>query len=227
VNDDARLRNDIRLLGNLLGETLVRQHDESLLEQVEEVRALTKRIRSDNAADRERASNELDALIAELDLDTAIRLVRAFSTYFYLANVAEQVHRLAAGPGSGALSATTDRILAEGVDRALLRDIAGRLEMRPVFTAHPTEAARRSMRTKTHRIAELIEERWRTADDSVAEARIERRLAELVDLMWQTDELRSERPTPEEEARSTVHAFDELYDDAVPDVYDEFDHQMA
>ncbi|MCH8899621.1 MAG: phosphoenolpyruvate carboxylase, partial [Acidobacteria bacterium] len=227
MNDDTQLRGDIRLLGNLLGETLVRQHDASLLELVEAVRVLTKRIRSEDAEDSTLASGELDRLIDELDLDTAIRLVRAFSAYFYLANVAEQVHRIAAGPRSGALADTTDRILAAELDPSLVGDIIGRLEMRPVFTAHPTEAARRSLRTKTLRIAALIEERLRVADDPVAVARIERRLAELVDLMWQTDELRSERPTPEEEARSTIHAFDDLFAQAVPEVYDELDHQMA
>jgi phosphoenolpyruvate carboxylase len=227
MNDDTQLRGDIRLLGNLLGETLVRQHEASLLEQVETVRALTKRIRSEDAGDSALASDELDQLIDALDLDTAIRLVRAFSTYFYLANVAEQVHRIAAGPRSGALADATDRILAAGVDPELVADISGRLEMRPVFTAHPTEAARRSLRTKTLRIAALIAERMRVAEDPVAAARIERRLAELVDLMWQTDELRSERPTPEEEARSAIHVFDDLYAQAVPEVYDEFDHQMG
>lgn len=227
MNDDTQLRGDIRLLGNLLGETLVRQHDASLLELVEAVRVLTKRIRSEDAEDSALASGELDRLIDELDLDTAIRLVRAFSAYFYLANVAEQVHRIAAGPRSGALADTTDRILAAELDPNLVADIVGRLEMRPVFTAHPTEAARRSLRTKTGRIAGLIEERLRLADDPVAVARIDRRLAELVDLMWQTDELRSERPTPEDEARSTIHAFDDLFAQAVPEVYDEFDHQMA
>ena len=215
------------MLGNLLGETLVRQHDASLLERVETVRALTKRIRSQDAEDSALASVELDRLIDELDLDTAIRLVRAFSAYFYLANVAEQVHRIAAGPRSGALADATDRILAAEVDPNLVADISGRLEMRPVFTAHPTEAARRSLRTKTRRIAALIEDRLRVADNPVAVARIERRLAELVDLMWQTDELRSERPTPQEEARSTIHAFDDLYAQAVPEVYDELDHQMG
>ena len=227
MNDDSQLRGDIRLLGGLLGETLVRQHDESLLELVEEVRTLTKRIRSKDSEDRVLASAELDRLIGELDLETAIRLVRAFSAYFYLANVAEQAHRIAAGPRSGALADTVDRILATAVDPELVADVVTRLEMRPVFTAHPTEAARRSLRTKTIRIAALIEERSRMMDRPVDVARIDRRLAELIDLMWQTDELRAERPTPHEEARSTIHAFEELYAYAVPEVYDEFDHQVS
>lgn len=226
MQDDTALRADIRLLGNLLGETLVRQHDEALLELVEAVRAMTKRIRSDDSEDATMASAELDALIAELDLDDAIRLVRAFSSYFHLANVAEQVHRIAAHATAGALAGTVDRIIAADPDRDMLADVVDRLELRPVFTAHPTEAVRRSMRSKTRRIAALLEDRARAADDEEAAARITRRIAELIDLMWQTDEIRSDRPTPYDEARSAIDAFDQLYRWAVPEVYDEFDHQM-
>jgi phosphoenolpyruvate carboxylase len=226
MQDDAALRADIRLLGNLLGESLVRQHDSALLDLVESVRALTKRIRSDDPGDAAAASTELDTLIAGLDLDDAIRLVRAFTSYFHLANVAEQVHRIAAHATAGALAGTVDRILASEPDEELVTDVVRRLELRPVFTAHPTEAVRRSVRSKTRRIAALLEERARAADDDEAAARITRRIAELIDLMWQTDEIRSDRPTPYDEARSAIDAFDQLYGWAVPELYDEFDHQM-
>ena len=90
---DAALRADIRLLGNLLGQSLVRQNGQELLDLVEEVRALTKQLRSDTPTP-EGAAKELAETLSGLDLDTTIALVRAFSAYFYLANVAEQTHRL-------------------------------------------------------------------------------------------------------------------------------------
>ena len=111
---DARLRADIRRLGNMLGDTLVRQAGPELLELVEAVRALTKRIRGggDVPADPG-AVGELVDLLSGLDLPTTIQLVRAFSTYFYLANVAEQTHRVdqqgTTGDRSGALESTIDR----------------------------------------------------------------------------------------------------------------------
>ncbi len=228
---DALLRADIRLLGNLLGETLVRQDGPELLDLVEQVRALTKRLRA--PGDDPVAAAELEKLLAGLDLDTVIQLVRAFSAYFYLANVAEQTHRLdehhgrAAGRPRGRLQAAVDRVLDGGADGAAAVEIAGRLEVRPVFTAHPTEAARRSILTKVRRVAELLEERADPRLSDADAARIERRLAEIVDLVWQTDELRAERPTPVDEARSMIYYFDELFRDVVPELFDELDHQLG
>ncbi|MDP8961777.1 MAG: phosphoenolpyruvate carboxylase, partial [Actinomycetota bacterium] len=87
---DRRLRADIRHLGDLLGQTLVRQEGEDLLDLVEHVRSLSKAARGGDGA----AGKELDEVLADLELPTAIRLVRAFSVYFHLANVAEQTHRI-------------------------------------------------------------------------------------------------------------------------------------
>ncbi len=230
---DTRLRADIRRLGNLLGETLVRQEGPELLDLVEEVRALTKRIRGEegDSDDASAASAELTELLGELDLDTTIQLVRAFSAFFYLANVAEQAHRLdeegARADQQGWLASTVDRILEAGVPRDVVASVVAKLELRPVFTAHPTEAARRSILTKTNRVAELLEER---ADPRLSASdldRIERRLAEVIDLIWQTDELRRERPKPIDEARSTIYYFDEIFRDVAADLLDELDHQLA
>lgn len=143
------LRADIRRLGDLLGETLVRQEGPELLELVERVRALT---REDGEAAAE--------LLGDTGLETAAKLVRAFSTYFHLANVTEQVHRgremraVRAAEG-GLLARTADRL--KDADPDHLRETVRNLNVRPVFTAHPTEAARRSVLNKLRRIAELLE----------------------------------------------------------------------
>jgi len=224
---DAALRSDIRLVGGLLGETLVRHHGSELLDLVEVVRALTKRIRSDDAsADTAAASAELTALLENLDLRTTISLVRAFSAYFYLANVAEQDHRLSRAVPTGHLEAAVDRIIEGDIDRAVIHQVIARLEVRPVLTAHPTEAARRSIQTKTVQIAHLLRARRDAAASPSDRRRSERRIAELIDLMWQTDELRVERPTPEDEARTAIHVFDRLFHEAVGDVYDELAAQL-
>jgi phosphoenolpyruvate carboxylase len=202
----------------LLGRTLVRQEGPRLLDLVEQVRLL---IRSDREATA--------TVLGGVDPATAIRLVRAFSTYFHLANVAEQVHRgrdlagMRARDGTW-LAQATERIAAAGVPAGDLADEVRRLAVRPVFTAHPTEAARRTVLAKMRRIAGLLDD-WDRAMgpdgaplDIVRERRVRARLEELIDLMWQTDELRIARPDVVDEARNAVYYFDELHRDAVPHV---------
>lgn len=222
TSDDA-LRADIRRLGTQLGETLVRQHGQQLLDLVERVRALDKSARQD--ADPA-ATTELRQLLADLDTIDVIPLVRAFTTYFYLANVAEQVHRIDdLAADERYLPATVDRIIDAGVDRALVDEILSRLEARPVFTAHPTEAARRSILTKRGSLARLIDQRRAEIRPERIE-QIDRRTAELIDQIWQTDDLRIERPTVVDEARSALYYLVALAEDVVSDLAESVDAQL-
>ena len=229
-NDDAALRSDIRLLGNLLGQTLVRQHGPQLLELVERVRTLSRQARDAAAGSEARA--ELTDLLTGLDIGDTTNLVRAFSTYFHLANVAELAHRAGEhGPRSGVargrLRALFDHIEGDPDRCAALREVAPRLDVRPVFTAHPTEAARRSVLTKLRRIAELLYERIDPRQTEVDLDRIERRLAESIDLIWQTDELRSNRPRPTDEAQAAIYYLNEMLREVTGDLFDELDQQLA
>jgi len=231
-DSSAALRAEIRLLGNLLGQTLVRQEGRELLDLVEEVRALVKRVRNaEEDGDTAPYRAELLELLGGLDLNTVISLVRAFTTYFYLANVAEQTHRhdheaMRRSRHHGILADTVDRVIAEPVPTDLIQSVVDRLDIRPVFTAHPTEAARRSIRSKLVRLAELLERRADPRVSDSAMARTERQLAELIDLMWQTDELRVERPTPTHEARTVLDYFDLIFRDVAPDMFDELEFQL-
>ena len=227
---DAAMRADIHLLGDLLGHTLVRQHGAELLELVERVRALSKQARDPGADDR--AAAELDALLAGLDIADITDLVRAFSTFFQLANVAEQTHRVdehgpRSGIARGRLRALFDHIEDDAAQRAALREVATHLDVRPVFTAHPTEAARRSVLTKLQRVGELLYEQADPRQTAVDRERIRRRLAETIDLIWQTDELRVNRPTPTDEARAAIYYLEELLRGVSGDLFDELDTQFA
>ncbi|MFZ0012875.1 MAG: phosphoenolpyruvate carboxylase [Acidimicrobiia bacterium] len=210
---DDELRADIRRLGNQLGAALVRQHGQGLLDLVEEVRSLGKSARRGGS---EAASGDLHDLLTRLDTTEVIPLVRAFTTYFYLANVAEQVHRIEEMASDDRyLRATVDRILAAHLDQELLDDVLARFEVRPVFTAHPTEAARRSILNKRGDLANLITERIATQNPDQID-RIDRRTAELIDQIWQTDELRTERPSVVDEARSALYYLVAMAHDVLP-----------
>ena len=221
------LRNDIRRLGNQLGETLIRQQGEGLLEMVEQVRAVEKAIRYREEA---QAVQQLNDLLAGLDLNQTINLARAFSIYFYLANVAEQVHRvdlLASRDDDRLLEGTITRILESDCDPGLIKEVVGRLEWRPVFTAHPTEAARRSLLTKQKMLSGLIEERNDPRSSASHHELVDRRTAELIDQMWQTDELRSERPLPGDEAGSVLFYLNDLFREVLPDLGEKIHHQLS
>jgi phosphoenolpyruvate carboxylase len=215
---DTALRADVRRLGALLGHSLVRQEGQGLLDLVEEVRAL---VRTDGAAAAQR--------LAALDVSTGTQLARAFSTYFHLANITEQVHRArelrrTRAREGGWLERAAKLIADRGVGTPEIALVASRLAVRPVFTAHPTEAARRSILTKLRAVAdELDAEANAAALDGVAPdpSRTDRRLAELLDLLWQTDELRLERPEPTDEARNAVYYLADLSRDAAPQVLDD------
>ena len=216
--DDAGLRSDVRRLGDLLGQTLVRQEGPELLALVEEVR---KSVREGKGAE----------ILANLSVEDSVQLVRAFSTYFHLANVAEQVHRArvlaeARATGGSWLARAVDRI-----EEALKAQIPGHelnkeeiaqwvsaMSVRPVFTAHPTEAARRSVLNKLGSIAELLDDPRNPSQQD--------RLAETIDLLWQTDELRLGRPEPLDEALNALYYLDDLFTQTVPEVLNDFAKEM-
>ncbi|WP_329007315.1 phosphoenolpyruvate carboxylase [Micromonospora rifamycinica] len=214
---DAALRADIRRLGTLLGQTLARQEGRPLLDLVEEIRA---QVRSDAPAAAQR--------LGGLDVTTGTRLARAFSTYFHLANITEQVHRARdlrrrRAIQGGWLDQAAKMIAERGVPAEEIAAAARRLAVRPVFTAHPTEAARRSILSKLRAIADELDAETANAIlyGASDEAPANRRLAELLDLMWQTDELRLDRPDPTDEARNAIYYLRDLYAEAAPQVLDD------
>ena len=218
----AALARDIRFLGGLLGDSLRRHEGQERFDLVERVRTLSKETRDTTSPT---TADDLDRLLSGVDLSTATFLVRAFSAFFHLANIAEQTHRaderLEAAGESGPFCEVVDQIAEAGFPTGELESVLARLELRPVLTAHPTEAVRQSLLTKRRRIAELLEQRSHPRATSDDRRRAERELAEVVDLIWQTDELRRNRPTPAEEARSVIFYLEELYSDVLPDLLDD------
>ena len=216
---DPELRSDVRRVATLLGESLVRQGGPGLLDLVERVRRQVKRARTQASDDAAAAARET---LTGLEADDATALVRAFATYFQLANTAEQVHRVRAIDAADAESGWLDRavaaIVAEGGPE-LLADTIAATDLRPVFTAHPTEASRRSVLLKLKDVADVLA--TPTVEGSAARRRQDAHLAETIDLLWQTDELRLDAPTPVDEARNALYHLNTVTANALPAVLDD------
>ena len=220
---DSALRSDIRRLGRQLGGALVRQHGPELLERVEQVRHLARGLRRSD-----RDNTALAELLGGVDVVDAGLLARAFTVYFHLANTAEQVHRIddlteKRAAGSNRFGEMVGRLRQMGFADDEIVATVNSAELRPVFTAHPTEASRRSILDKLAEISSLIELRGHSGADETARQRVDRRVDELIDAIWQTDELRRQRPDPVDEARSILYFLTEIVVDGVPELLDDID----
>jgi phosphoenolpyruvate carboxylase len=211
---DAPLRRDVRLLGTLLGMVLVDQEGEGLLEAVERIRLLGRDARETGAVGPVR-----DAVWA-LPPAMQASVLRAFALYFQLANLAEQRHRLRrrrqyAHERRTARESLDDAFarLADVPDDELRRRLAAaKLEL--VLTAHPTEATRRTILLAHVRLGELIE---RLDDPELGDDErhaLEERIAEQITILWQTDEVRHERPRVVDEIRHGLWFFEHSLIDA-------------
>jgi phosphoenolpyruvate carboxylase len=208
---DAPLRRDVRLLGDLLGRVLVEQEDESLLDDVERLRGLARAARASGPQD------DLAAAVGELSLERQASVLRAFAAYFQLANVAEQQHRIR----RRRVYAHEERVLTESLEESFSRlegepreEIARRVSLELVLTAHPTEAARRTVLTAHLRVGSLLAE---LDDPLLSHARrteIEGELATQITTLWQTDEVRSKRPRVLDEIRNGLWFFEQSLIDA-------------
>ena len=221
------LRDDVRLLGGLLGETLRRQEGEALYERVERFRAFAKRTRR-SGIDETRAER-FAALAAELGaipVASAVPITRAFSHFLNLANVAEQHHRVRrrrdylrdphARPQPGSIEETLPRLRAAGVTPDALHDAVCALRIGLVITAHPTEIMRRTLQHKYNVIAEALADLDRPDLTLVERDALTDTLRREIAAAWATEEVRRARPSPLDEVRSALAVFEETLWDALP-----------
>jgi len=216
------LRDDVRMLGDLLGEVLRDQEGDDVFALVEEVRALSKRAHSGDDASFDR----LAELLSTLPVSWAVPVARAFSHFLTLANIAEQHHRVRrrreharsphSAPQRGSCLETFTRLLREGVSGEALTQAIGSLRIQLVLTAHPTEVVRRTLLRTQHRLASCLAAEDR--NDLTVEERAETLLAMRREIAtaWQTDEVRHERVTPLDEVRAGLVVFEESLWNAVP-----------
>ncbi|PZR53554.1 phosphoenolpyruvate carboxylase [Xylanimonas oleitrophica] len=224
------LREDIRLLGGLLGTILRETGGQSLLDDVERLRELTIQAYGGDAE----ALDAADELVGSFSLDRADQVARAFTCYFHLANLAEEYHRVRvlrqreqeAGDASAILEESIPQAftqLAEEVGREEALRRLQEIEFRPVLTAHPTEARRRAVSRAVRRIADTLAERDTLRPGGQSLAEIDRRLLAEIDILWRTSPIRAAKPTVLDEVKSAVGVFDATMFETFPDVYRRLD----
>ncbi|MDB4935105.1 MAG: Phosphoenolpyruvate carboxylase [Labilithrix sp.] len=226
------LRRDISDLGHLLGDTLVEQEGKALLELEESIRALAKARRKRDR--RGPSASSMRTIIHGLDADTAERVARAFTHYFQLVNLAEQHHRARRRrdyareqrPQPGSLAFELKR-LAEKSSRAQLDALLARVSIELVFTAHPSEAQRRTVLDKHRRIAQMLTRRDRSELVPDERRRLDEALREEVTTLWQTDEIRTEKPRVGDEVKNTLFYLEEILFPLVPRFYEIFEQEAA
>jgi phosphoenolpyruvate carboxylase len=230
---DAPLRRDVRSLGMMLGEVLREQAGEDLFDHVEALRQGTIRRRDAEARGQaeEAARHGAKALelVHSLPAERAILLTRAFAFYFELINLAETNHRKRrrmalqlsgeAGRQRGSLTGTLRAMQRVGIDAAEAVDWLKRVLVVPVFTAHPTEVARRSVMFKRRRIGEILATLDRIPMAEQDLARLEELMMAEITSLWQTDEVRSRRPTVYDEIKMGLDYYDVSIFATLPNLY--------
>ncbi|MGJ5133126.1 phosphoenolpyruvate carboxylase [Bradyrhizobium oligotrophicum] len=220
MEEDARLRDDIRLLGRILGDTVRDQEGAELFDLVERIRQTSVRFHRDE--DRQ-ARRELEQILDGMTTAETVRIVRAFSYFSHLANIAEDqnnIRRMRArsdsNGGSGMLAATLAHAKSAGFEASDLRKFFSTALVSPVLTAHPTEVRRKSTMDREMEIAMLLDRRERmqlTPDEREANDEALRR---AVLTLWQTNLLRRTKLTVLDEVTNGLSFYDYTFLREVP-----------
>ena len=225
----APLRDDVRLMGSLLGETLRQQVGQSLYDKVELIRVLGKQARDGDS----QASQQLNQVLSALSDEELLPVARAFTQFLNLANIAEQYHhvrrhraweRIDGAPAqAGSVRELLPRLLSKGLNPEQIWQAIQQLDIELVLTAHPTEISRRTLIQKYDNIAECLQ-----ALDYVHLTPIERQqqlnsLKRHIIAAWRTDEIRRQRPTPVDEAKWGFATIEQTLWYSIPQFLREFD----
>ena len=219
------LRRDVHMLGELLGQVLVRQEGRAFFETEERIRRLA--IAARRGGNRRQAS-ALQRLLERLPVPAAEKIVRAFSVYFQLVNLAEDGHRVRRKrhyeslpgfhPQRGSIEDVVHRLHAAGVSPETLVKRAAELSIVLVLTAHPTQALPPTVLSKHRAIWDLLIKRQLLNPVPKEERAIARELLEIIMELWQTDELRLDRPSIQDEVEQGLYSLSTVLYAALPEV---------
>lgn len=211
-----RQRYRVRILGELLGEAMTDQHGQDFLAKVEEIRHLAKARRQSTGDEQ----NQLQTVLKSLDDDYLISVARAFNQFLNLANIAEQAELTdeteSLFPDKSYLEDLFSRLKAADIDDKIIAEKVRNIRCELVLTAHPTEITRRTLIQKYNRIATQLKE---VTEDSILSPNERTKLERLIAEVWYTDEIRMERPTPQDEAKWGYAVIEYSFWDAIPKLW--------
>ncbi|MEE4173431.1 MAG: phosphoenolpyruvate carboxylase [Xanthomonadales bacterium] len=228
---DLPLRADVSLMGQLLGQALVEQHGQELLDQVEAIRTAAITWREDDESNPE----ELEKLLASLDVPATLRIIKAFSTYLRLTNLAEKTHRIRrrrayqkdqAAAQAGSLQEVMSSLAAEGVDADRLAGLLEELRIRPVFTAHPTEATRRSFLEKEYSIIHRLTERVTGDLTPQEDQQVLDRIRDAINSAWQTATVPGVKPQVSDELDNVLFYLTDILYRIVPPFHESLEQAL-
>ena len=231
---DELLRCDVKLLGNMLGEILISQEGNRLFETVERIRKTAKSLR-DNYSDE--TYEALKREIASLDGPTRKQVIRAFTVYFYLTNVAEQNSRIRTKRQyqfedecvMQPLSIEHAVVSLKGnqVNAATICEALSTLSLQLVMTAHPTESTKPTILEIKKRIAGILKKLDQQLLTKRERAILEESLFNEIAILWQTDELRKQKPTVSDEVKNGLYYFDHTLFEVLPKIYLELEANLS
>ncbi|HML95732.1 MAG TPA: phosphoenolpyruvate carboxylase [Thermodesulfobacteriota bacterium] len=234
IDKEKPLRNDVRFLGNILGWVLIGQEGREIFDIEEKIRALTKEMRTSYHKSQK---DELVATIRSLSDEDLYKVTRAFTIYFKLVNIAEQIHRIrrrreykyisdVKDSSEGSIESLFAVLKERGVPYDKFKPLVDSLSIDLVLTAHPTEVNRHIVLEKFRYISSLLAELGSVRLDEEGRKAVEDEIhAELIGL-WQTEEVPPFKKTPLDEARNIHYYFRETIFDALLRVYDEFEKKI-
>jgi phosphoenolpyruvate carboxylase len=232
------LRRDVRSLGILLGRVLVEQEGEAFFQVVERLRHLLIQHREQPASSdlNQSLMTEARKIISDLSIEDAYRITKAFAIYFELTNLAETNHRKrrrraarlqsAKSPADGSFRGTLVRMKAAGVSAGSMLESLRKVQVTPVFTAHPTEITRHTIRLKRRRIAAYLEhlDQLPLSDSEARE--YESLILTEITALWQTDEVRLNKPTVRDEIHMGLDYFPMVLFETLPHLFAEIEESI-
>jgi phosphoenolpyruvate carboxylase len=214
---DRPLREDVRLLGSLLGDTIRRFEGDALFDVVERFRLLSKSIHNTPTAELKK---ELSDLVESLDAETAGKVIKAFLTYFDLINIAEQNHRVRRRtqrehetndrPEPDSLTSVFDRMENNQDGKSRLHKVISQLDVQVVFTAHPTEITRRTVLIKQLELARLLKRRDHPPLSRRETKAVTDDLLKVIESLWMTDHVIYFKPQVMDEVRYGLYHFENV-----------------
>src|SRR5690625_2249807 len=232
TDNNALLRRDVKMLGNILGEILVLSGGKELFDKVEKIREMTKSYR--NEFD-EGTYHALKEEISSLKPPMRQQVIRAFSVYFHLINMAEQNHRIRrrrqyllkeGASQSFSIEEAVAKVKSYDLTNDQIQDVLNELSIELIMTAHPTEATKKTVLEIQKRISEHL----RKLDNPFATPRersyVKESLFNEVTALWHTNELRHRQPRVLDEVKNGLHYFDRTLFDTLPTIFHELEMQL-